>query len=115
MASDVSGIDEYVCEVAAGQCAIVAALVIALHENGILPQDRYGDVLRRLWSGMPEEEAVGEAGAVIERVLDLLSARAGVAYQVEDAEQKQKISTFARRAVNDDAIARPAPRPAPWP
>lgn len=114
MASDASGIDQYVCEVAAGQSAIVAALVIALQESGILPQGRYSDVLHRLWGEMPEEEAVGEAGAVIERVLDLLGAGAGTAYPSDDTVRKQNISTFTRKAVNDDAIAQPVPRYPPW-
>ncbi len=74
MSSELSGIDQYVSEVAVGQSAIVAALVIALQESGALPRDKYGEVLNRLWREMPDEEAMGEAGAVIERVLDLVGA-----------------------------------------
>lgn len=76
MSNDTPGIDDCAGEMAAGQCEIVAALVLALHESGVLPQNSYSDTLHRLWTRMPEEEAVGEAGAVIERMLDLLSARA---------------------------------------
>lgn len=109
MSSDVSGIDDYAYETAAGQCAIVAALVIALHENGVLPLGRYSDTLHRLWMEMPEDEAVGEAGAVVERVLDLLAARACTAYPSNGGEQD--IPAFARRPVNDDAIGRPTLTP----
>ena len=69
-AEDIAG------EILTGQCTVMAALVIALHENGVLPKDSYSDVLQRLWSRMPEDEAIGEAGAVIERMIDFLSVRA---------------------------------------
>ena len=72
----ITGNGEFAYEMKAGQCAVVAALVIALHEVGVLPRTTYCDVLQRLWADMPEDEAVGEAGAVIERVLDLFSAPA---------------------------------------
>ena len=67
-------IEEYPYEMMQGHCATVAALVIALDECGVVPKNRYTDVLHRLWQEMPEEEAVGEAGTVIERVLDEVQA-----------------------------------------
>ena len=111
MSSDLSGFDDYAYETLAGQCAIVAALVIALHENGVLAQGRYSDALQRLWMEMPEREAVGEAGAVIERLLDLLDARASSACPSGDAEMKPRVSAFAGRPANDDAVVRPVPAP----
>ena len=55
---------------------------------------------------MPEEEAVGEAGAVIERVLDILDMEGSSHGQSNDAEQGQDIWDFTGKAVNDDAHAR---------
>jgi hypothetical protein len=111
MSSDVSGVDKYVDGIMAGQCAVVAALVVALHEAGVLPKDEYAAALNRLWIGMPDEEAVGEAGAVIERVLDLLSARAYTADPSDDAAGEQAISARAGKPVIEDATARPAATP----
>jgi hypothetical protein len=55
-----------------GMVAAVAALALALEQNGVLARDAYCDALRRLWDAMPEGEAVGESGAVIEKMLGLL-------------------------------------------
>lgn len=119
MTGDVTGLGEYLHEVTQGQCAVVAALVMALHESGVLPKDRYRDALHRLWRGMPEEEAAGEAGAVIERVLDILDETpvgcARRVYRPADLDQTQEISAFVPSATNDDTLGRPAPRRAPWP
>lgn len=111
MSRDLPETEDYVDEVLAGQRAIVAALVIALHENGVLPQDRYCDALQRLWDGMAEDEAVGEAGAVIERMFDLLAAHDYRTPPSEESERNLNIRTVAARPVNDDSIARPAPTP----
>ena len=111
MSSDVNGVDEYVDGILAGQCAVVAALVVALHETGVLPKDEYAAALNRLWIGMPDEEAAGEAGAVIERVLDLLGARAYPADPSDDAAGEQAISARAEKPVIEDATARPAATP----
>jgi hypothetical protein len=108
MSSDVNGVDEYVDGILAGQCAVVAALVVALHETGVLPKDQYAAALNRLWIGMPDEEAAGEAGAVIERVLDLLSARAYTADPPDDAAGEQAVSARAGKPVIEEAAARPA-------
>lgn len=94
MSHDASDIDNHRDEAVAGQCAVVAALIVALHETGVLPKDKYRDVLHRLWIGMPEEQAVGEAGAVIERMLDLLHTRASVICLSDETAQNQEISTF---------------------
>lgn len=83
-----------------GQCTVVAALVIALHENGVLPQDSYSDVLQRLWSRMPEDEATGEAGAVIEQMLDLLSARAAAPFSSGRAESRPHTLAPPRTALS---------------
>ena len=87
-------------EVLTGQCTLVAALVIALHENGVLPQDIYSDVLQRLWSNMPEEEAIGEAGAVIEQVLDLLAARAAPPFPINGAGSRPHTLAPSRTALS---------------
>ena len=109
MSSDVSGINNYAYETLAGQRAVVAALVIALQESGVLAPGRYRDALHRLWTEMPDDEAEGEAGAVIEQMLDLLAAPACMPYPSNDAGRKQEFSVFDRAPVNDDAIAPPAP------
>ena len=64
-------IDEHAEEIA-GLCAAVAALAIALDRAGSLPTARYRETLERLWLAMPEIDAVGDAGAVIERILNHL-------------------------------------------
>jgi hypothetical protein len=94
MSHDVSDIDKRGDEVVAGQCAIVAASIVALHDNSVLPKHRYCDALHRFCIGMPEEEAVGEAGAVIERMLDLLRTRVGVACLSYETAQDQEILAF---------------------
>lgn len=111
MSSDMSGFDDYAYETVAGQCAVVAALVIALHDSGVMPLQRYNDALHQLWLEMPEQEAVGESGAVIERMLDLLAARAVTAVPPGDEERTRGIPAFARKPGNRDAMARPAPTP----
>lgn len=107
MSSDLSATNDYVSETAAGQSAIVAALVIALNETGVLPMDKYADVLNRLWIRLPDEEAEGEAGAVIARVLDLLGTLAGSALPSGEAARGQPASTAPGRPVNDDFAACP--------
>lgn len=101
-----SGTNKHIHELAAGNCAIVAALVIALHENGTLPQEKYRDVLQRLWVMMPEQEAVGEAGAVIEQLFDLLDTGTCTTPPSEKAGQKQETASAAERSIMDDVIAR---------
>lgn len=96
MSHDVSDIGRHGDEVVAGQCVIVAALIVALHENGVLPKDKYRDALQRVWIGMPEEEAVGEAGAVIDRLLDFLRAGADVVHQPDETAQDQEILAFRK-------------------
>lgn len=88
-------IDEGAGERLAGYCATVAALVIALDESGVLEKNSYRDALDRLWLGMAEEEAVGEAGAVIERMLELLDAYPSGKCPSADAEEKREIWTLA--------------------
>lgn len=82
--------DEYGNERKQGHCASVAALVIALDECGVVPRHRYCDALTRLWQEMPDDEAVGEAGAVIERVLELLGRDGGPAAPCAETEQKRE-------------------------
>lgn len=53
-----------------GNSAVVAALVMAMDEAGVLSSSRYRDLLNSLWVGMPREVALGDAGAVIEQMLD---------------------------------------------
>ncbi len=67
---------------------------MALHESGVLPKDKYHGALRRLWIQMPEEEAVGEAGAVIDRLLDLLRPRADVFRLSDETAEDQKVAAF---------------------
>ena len=98
MNCDLSDIDKPGDEAVAGHCAIVAALIVALHESGVLPKDNYHDALRRLWIQMPEEEAVGEAGAVIDRLLYLLRPRADVVRLPDETAEDQKVAAFRRPA-----------------
>ena len=94
MNHDLSNIDKLHNEAVAGQCAIVAALVVALDESGVLPKDKYYDALRRIWIQMPEEEAVGEAGAVIDRLLDLLRPRTDVVRLPDETAEDQEVAAF---------------------
>ena len=94
MSRDVLDIGKPVDEAVAGQCAIVAALVVALDESGVLPKDKYHDALRRLWIQMPEEEAVGEAGAVIDRLLDLLRPHADVVHLSDETAKDREVAAF---------------------
>lgn len=100
MSDDAIEVENVASQFLTGQCTVVAALVIALHENGVLPQGNYSAILQRLWSRMPEEQAVGKAGAIIEQMLDLLSARAFAAFPPGGAEPKPEISVPPRTALS---------------
>jgi hypothetical protein len=100
------GIEAHAHEMMRGHCVTVAALVIALDECGVVPRSRYNEALHRLWREMPEEEAVGEAGAVIEQVLDLLETDGDLHGNSDGAEPGQHIRDFTRKAVNDDIHAK---------
>jgi hypothetical protein len=78
MTHDAPTSDAYVDEVADGQCAIVAALVLALDEACVLPRERYAHFLNAFWRAMPDEDAVGGAGTMVQRVLDLVAAGAAM-------------------------------------
>lgn len=97
-----SGIDGNTHETLAGHCVAMAALIIALDENGVLPKHDYCDTLRRLWLQMPEEEAVGDAGTVIERMLDFLDPSADPALPSDIAKPAREIHRFGKKPVNDD-------------
>jgi len=56
-----------------GMVTALAALALALEENGALKSQAYGNALQRLWTAMPEEEAIGESGALIEKLLAALA------------------------------------------
>jgi len=95
MSSNKPRINEAGDERLAGYCATVAALVIALDESGVLAKNSYRDALDRLWFAMEDEEAVGEAGAVIERMLDSLDTHVSGNCPSADTEEKQDIWTQA--------------------
>lgn len=95
-------------EMATGHCAVLAALVIALDESGVMPKEVYSDALHRLWQDMPEDEAIGEAGAVIERVLDMLESPGGSGSQSDDKSDEQSRWNFVDDPVNDDSFAQSA-------
>lgn len=65
--------DDYNENCLPGIVTAVAALALALENNGGLRRQDFGNTLRRLRDSMPEDEAVGESGAVIERVLEALA------------------------------------------
>lgn len=65
--------DEYNENNASGIATALAALALALEEKGAIRKSDYSEALRRLWDEMPEDEAVGESGAIIEKVLDVLA------------------------------------------
>ena len=75
MTDSVPDIGEFAQDMQTAHCAVVAAVVIALHENGVLSRASYCDVLQPLWTEIPDDEALGEAGAMVERALDLSAAR----------------------------------------
>jgi hypothetical protein len=50
------------------ELAAVAALVFAMEQRGVLSKAAYGQALKRLWSGQPSHECIGDASAVIERM-----------------------------------------------
>jgi len=94
-------------DVKAGHCAAMAALVIALNEAGVLPNHGYRDVLHSLWLEMPEQQAVGEAGAVVERVLELVDTGVGAPYPSDDADRKREIATTTARPSPDHPMTEP--------
>lgn len=96
-------------QISEGHCAAMFALVLALHESGVLPFEKYRETLHRVWAKMPEDAALGEAGAVIERVLDLLSARAETGDRSAEVTNTPQFQVIAGRPVNDDAVAGSAP------
>jgi len=69
-------IDEFNDGATSGIAMSLAALALALEENGAIRKRDYRDALHRLWDDMPEDEAVGESGAVIRKVLDVLAGPA---------------------------------------
>lgn len=83
-------IDEFRDECANGTCVAIAALVLALDKADVLPKQAYAAELGRLWLHMPEEQAVGEAGAVIERTLELLGASGATDNELEKTPASQR-------------------------
>lgn len=55
-----------------GMVTAIAVLALALEENGVLRKDSYCGALRRLWNAMPEDEAAGEPGAMIGKLLGVI-------------------------------------------
>ncbi len=55
-----------------GLCASIAALVVALDEADALHRARYEDILKHFWVMLPDDLADGDAGAVIEQVLEFV-------------------------------------------
>lgn len=108
MTGDESGFGEFLHGTAAGQCAVVGALVIALHRNGVMPLKSYTDVLHQLWRDMPEDVAVGEAGAVIERMLVFLEAESATDQPSDKSDKKQEISATPNPSGKVDGAAKPA-------
>ena len=52
--------------------AALVALVLALEERGALSRERYRDILVRLWTELPEDEAFDYEAQVCERLLSFL-------------------------------------------
>ncbi len=50
----------------------IAALAAALERSGTLSRQRYAAALRQAWLAMPDDQALGDGGAFIERLLGLL-------------------------------------------
>lgn len=65
--------DEYNENNTSGVATALAALALALEEKGAIRKSDYSEALRRLWDKMPKDETVGESGAIIEKVLDVLA------------------------------------------
>ncbi len=74
-----------------GLCASIAALVVALDEGGALHRDRYEEILGHFWAKLPDDQADGDAGAVIEQVLELVVMyahdKAGCSIDLENGKQ----------------------------
>lgn len=56
----------------AGMPAALAALVLALEECGALSRERYRDILLRLWTAMPEDDAFDQEAQACARLLEFL-------------------------------------------
>ena len=110
MNNDEFGAREHVDELAAGQCAIVSALVITLDESGALPRQRFCDVLQRLWVEMPEEPALGAGGEIIERVLELVGSSVPVNDWPGLEEKQHALAASSATPANDDAVPCSGPR-----
>ena len=52
--------------------AAMAALILALEEQGALARERYRDILVDLWTAMPEDAAYDREAQVCERILEFL-------------------------------------------
>ena len=101
MSRDELGIRAHADETAAGLCAILAALVVALDENGVLPRRLYCEALRALWIEMPAAHALGAGGEMIEQVLDLVGVDDPSSHEVPES----AFSAGNGVAANDDAAA----------
>jgi hypothetical protein len=97
-------VDDFANELTAGHCAAVAALVIALDEFGILSKSHYSNILESLWEEMPDEVAVGEAGVVIERVLEHLRGGDGEAETTDTSAPVHDLRAGPGGAANDGTI-----------
>lgn len=101
------GIDERLAETMMGHCTTVVALVIALEKYGVIAREKYIDALHSLWQEMTEDDAVGEAGAVVERVLDLLDADTGSERVTNNNERGHGFQNCDKAAINDDTATYP--------
>lgn len=79
-------IEDYVKDSMEGLFVVTETLLAALCDSGHLPREKFCRTLEDKLSEMPEDEAYGDKGAVIERVLDVLSAAA--------AEGRQKVTSL---------------------
>ena len=105
MSNEAWGLYQFARETAEGQCAVVAALIIALDEAGVMPKEMYIDAINRLWLDMPEETALGEAGGVIERMLDLLDTGANRPLHTTSGPKGRPASAIPAAAPASDVAA----------
>lgn len=60
-------------ELISGLASALFVLVQTMHNEGVMPAQKYRDALLRLWDRMPEQGAQAGEGVLFERLIDLLN------------------------------------------
>ena len=91
-------VEDYVKDSMEGLFAVTEALLLALCKDGHLPSDSLPKTLENTLSELPEDDAYGDKGAVIERMIDFLSAKA--------VEGQHKVTSLHGDKANDESLPR---------